>query len=56
MLKRKDLLGIQDISREDILEILDTAESFQEVCLPTLPAARQCERECFDSLLKMKSE
>src|SRR5437667_3595612 len=31
MLKRKDLLGIQDISREEILEILDTAESFQEV-------------------------
>src|ERR1043165_9468113 len=31
MLKRKDLLGIRDISREEILEILDTAESFQEV-------------------------
>lgn len=31
MLKRKDLLGIQDINREEILEILDTAESFQEV-------------------------
>src|SRR5216110_4145286 len=31
MLKRKDLLGIQDISREEILEILDVAESLQEV-------------------------
>ena len=31
MLKRKDLLGIQDLSREEILQILDTAESFQEV-------------------------
>jgi aspartate carbamoyltransferase catalytic subunit len=31
MLKRKDLLGIQDLSRAEILEILDTAESFQEV-------------------------
>src|ERR1041384_952871 len=31
MLKRKDLLGIQDLSQEEILEILDTAESFQEV-------------------------
>lgn len=31
MQKRKDLLGIQDLNREDILEILDTAESFQEV-------------------------
>src|SRR5499427_8076273 len=31
MLKRKDLLGIQDINREEILEILDTSESFQEV-------------------------
>src|SRR5256884_1520370 len=31
MLKRKDLLGIQDISREEILEILDTAESLQEI-------------------------
>src|SRR6516162_1256701 len=31
MLKRKDLLGIQDLNREEILEILDTAESFQEV-------------------------
>jgi aspartate carbamoyltransferase catalytic subunit len=31
MLKRKDVLGIQDLSREEILEILDTAESFQEV-------------------------
>jgi aspartate carbamoyltransferase catalytic subunit len=31
MLKRKDLLGIQDMSREEILEILDTAESLHEV-------------------------
>src|SRR5207244_13332714 len=31
MLKRKDLLGIEDLSREEILEILDPAESFQEV-------------------------
>lgn len=31
MHKRKDLLGIQDLSREEILEILDTAESLQEV-------------------------
>src|SRR5215813_13675742 len=31
MLKRKDLLGIQDINREEILEILDTAESLQEI-------------------------
>jgi aspartate carbamoyltransferase catalytic subunit len=31
VLKRKDLLGIQDLNREEILEILDTAESFQEV-------------------------
>jgi aspartate carbamoyltransferase catalytic subunit len=31
VLKRKDLLGIQDLSRDEILEILDTAESFQEV-------------------------
>ena len=31
MLKRKDVLGIQDLNREEILEILDTAESFQEV-------------------------
>lgn len=31
MLKRKDLLGIQDLGRDEILEILDTAESFQEV-------------------------
>src|SRR5882672_5206059 len=28
---RKHLLGIQDLDREEILEILDTAESFQEV-------------------------
>jgi aspartate carbamoyltransferase catalytic subunit len=31
MLKRKDLLGIQDLSRQEILEILDVAESLQEV-------------------------
>src|SRR5439155_9036323 len=31
MLKRKHLLGIQDLSREEILEILDVAESLQEV-------------------------
>jgi aspartate carbamoyltransferase catalytic subunit len=31
VLKRKDLLGIQDLSREEILQILDAAESFQEV-------------------------
>jgi aspartate carbamoyltransferase catalytic subunit len=28
---RKDLLGIQELSREEILEILDTAETLQEV-------------------------
>jgi aspartate carbamoyltransferase catalytic subunit len=31
MLKRKHLLGIEDLSRGEILEILDTAESLQEV-------------------------
>ena len=31
MHKRKDLLGIQDLNCDEILEILDTAESFQEV-------------------------
>jgi aspartate carbamoyltransferase catalytic subunit len=31
MLKRKDLLGIQDLTRQEILEILDVAESLQEV-------------------------
>ncbi len=31
MLKRKDLLGIQELSRQEILEILDVAESLQEV-------------------------
>jgi aspartate carbamoyltransferase catalytic subunit len=31
MLKRKDLLGIEDLSRQEILEILDVAESLQEV-------------------------
>lgn len=31
MFKRKDLLGIQELSREEICFILDTAESFKEV-------------------------
>ena len=31
MLKRKDLLGILDLSTEEITEILDTAESLQEI-------------------------
>src|SRR5437773_7892863 len=31
MLNRKHLLGIEDLSREEILEILDTADSLQEV-------------------------
>jgi aspartate carbamoyltransferase catalytic subunit len=31
VLKRKDLLGIQDLSRDEVLEILDTADSFHEV-------------------------
>jgi aspartate carbamoyltransferase catalytic subunit len=31
VLTRKDLLGTQDLSRDETLEILDTAESFQEV-------------------------
>src|SRR5262245_57874703 len=31
MLKRKDLLGIQELSRQEILEVLDVAESLQEV-------------------------
>src|SRR5919109_3502939 len=31
MLNRKDLLGIEELSCDEILEILDTAESFQEV-------------------------
>jgi aspartate carbamoyltransferase catalytic subunit len=31
MLERRHLLGIQDLRPEEILEILDTAESFQEV-------------------------
>ena len=30
-MKRKDLLGIQDLDREEILEILDTAETLQEI-------------------------
>ena len=28
---RKDLLGLEDLSKEEILLILDTAKSFQEV-------------------------
>src|SRR5690242_15027027 len=31
MLTHKDLLGIESLSREEIVEILDTADSFQEV-------------------------
>jgi aspartate carbamoyltransferase catalytic subunit len=31
MLTHKDLLGIENLSREEIVEILDTADSFQEV-------------------------
>jgi aspartate carbamoyltransferase catalytic subunit len=31
MLNRKDLLGIEDLSSVEILEIIDTAETFQEV-------------------------
>jgi aspartate carbamoyltransferase catalytic subunit len=31
MLKRKDLLGIQELDRDEILGILDTAESLQEI-------------------------
>src|SRR5437868_10798563 len=31
MLKHKDLLGIENLSCEEIVEILDTAESLQEV-------------------------
>lgn len=31
MFKRKDLLGIQDLQREEISTILDTAESFKEI-------------------------
>ena len=31
MLTHKDLLGIATLSREEIVEILDTADSFQEV-------------------------
>ncbi len=30
-LDRKDLLGLEELSKEEILEILDTAESFKEV-------------------------
>ena len=30
-MKRKDLLGIQELDREEILEILDTAETLQEI-------------------------
>jgi aspartate carbamoyltransferase catalytic subunit len=31
MLKRKDLLGIQDLKPDEITEVLDTAESLQEI-------------------------
>jgi aspartate carbamoyltransferase catalytic subunit len=31
MLKRKDLLGIQELGRDEIMEILNTAESLQEI-------------------------
>src|SRR6478752_2063700 len=31
MLKRKDVLGIQDLNRDEILEILDTADTLQEI-------------------------
>jgi aspartate carbamoyltransferase catalytic subunit len=31
MLNRKDLLGIEDLTTAEVLEILDTADSFQEV-------------------------
>ena len=31
MLKRKDLLGIEDLERKEILEILETAESLEEI-------------------------
>src|SRR5499433_551277 len=31
MVKRKDLLGIQDLQKEEVLEILDTADSLQEI-------------------------
>lgn len=31
MFKRKDLLGIQDLQKEEICAILDTAESFKEI-------------------------
>ena len=30
-MKRKDLLGIQDLENDEILEILEAADSFQEV-------------------------
>ncbi len=36
--KRKDLLGIQDLDRQEILEILDTAESFRR--FPHVPSRR----------------
>ena len=29
--KRRDLLGIRDLSRDDIVGILDTAETFTEI-------------------------
>ena len=30
-MNRKDLLGIEELDREEILQILDTAESLQEI-------------------------
>lgn len=30
-MKRKDLLGLRDVSRDEILEILETASRFREV-------------------------
>jgi aspartate carbamoyltransferase catalytic subunit len=44
--KRKDLLGIRDLSKEEMLFILDTAESFKDISkreikkVPTLGARR----------------
>ena len=43
MLTHKDLLGIASLSREEIVEILDTADSFQEVSsrpIKKVPALR----------------
>src|SRR2546423_13219273 len=43
MLKHKDLLGIENLSCEEIVEILDTAESLQEISsrpIKKVPALR----------------